>query len=278
MKKKVELGFKEKWEMIKMNEVFQKQLELARSASRQMLRVTTHDKNKALLKIADAIGCHMSEIIECNQKDIENAKASGLSLAFIDRLLLNKERIESMIQDIHKLITLDDPIESIVRVIDRPNGLKIRQVRVPIGVFGIIYESRPNVTVDIACLCIKSSNVCVLKGGKEAFYTNQCLSHIMENAIEDILPKHVICFVENTSRDIVKELITAHDYVDVVVPRGGKGLIDFVVKNATVPVIETGAGNCHLYIDKDADMKKPLIFLSMLKCKDHQCVTLLKQY
>lgn len=233
-------------------------LQRAKCSSREMLRVDTHVKNEALVSISQALLNNVDRIIEANQKDIAHALKNGLSDAMVDRLLLNKERIESMASDVMKLTTLDDPIGQVIREIHRPNGLFIQQVRVPIGVFGIIYESRPNVTVDIACLCIKSSNVCVLKGGKEALISNQVLTSIMQDAVREILPLHCIQLIENTDRTMVTQLITANEYVDVVVPRGGKGLIDHVVKNATVPVIETGAGNCHLYIDKDADMKKAI--------------------
>lgn len=233
-------------------------LQRAKCSSREMLRIDTHVKNEALVSISQALLNNVDRIIEANQKDIAHALKNGLSDAMVDRLLLNKERIESMASDVMKLTTLDDPIGQVIREIHRPNGLFIQQVRVPIGVFGIIYESRPNVTVDIACLCIKSSNVCVLKGGKEALVSNQVLTSIMQDAVRDILPLHCIQLIENTDRTMVTQLITANEYVDVVVPRGGKGLIDHVVKNATVPVIETGAGNCHLYIDKDADMKKAI--------------------
>lgn len=233
-------------------------LQRAKCSSREMLRVDTHVKNEALVSISQALLNNIDRIIEANQKDIDHALKNGLSDAMVDRLLLNKERIESMASDVIKLTTLDDPIGQVIREIHRPNGLFIQQVRVPIGVFGIIYESRPNVTVDIACLCIKSSNVCVLKGGKEALVSNQVLTSIMQEAVKDILPLHCIQLIENTDRTMVTQLITANEYVDVVVPRGGKGLIDHVIKNATVPVIETGAGNCHLYIDKDADMKKAI--------------------
>lgn len=241
-----------------MDKVLQVQLISAKEASRQMLQVDTKTKNEALHAISQALLEYKLDIIKANQIDIENAKANHMSSAMIDRLLLDEKRITSIAQDVEKLTTLDDPIGKIMREIHRPNGLIIKQVRVPIGVFGIIYESRPNVTVDIACLCIKSSNVCVLKGGKEALHSNQVLTTIMNNAIKDILPKGTIHLIENTDRSMVTQLITANEYVDVVVPRGGKGLIDHVVKNATVPVIETGAGNCHLYIDKEADMKKAI--------------------
>lgn len=241
-----------------MDKDLQNLLILAKQASRKMLSVDINTKNQALIKISQALIDHKDEIIAANVLDLKNAKENNMSSAMQDRLLLNEQRIESMAQDVLKLTTLDDPVGDIIREIHRPNGLIIKQVRVPIGVFGIIYESRPNVTVDIACLCIKSSNVCVLKGGKEAIHSNMVLTHIMKKAIADILPLGTVNLIENTDRSMVNQLIQANGYVDVVVPRGGKGLIDFVVKNATVPVIETGAGNCHLYIDKDADMKKAI--------------------
>lgn len=241
-----------------MDETLLKQLQLAKNASRAMMNIETKTKNIALEKISQALLTHIPEIIQANQKDLTKAKENHMSDAMIDRLLLNEERISSIAQDVLKLVTLSDPVGDVIREIHRPNGLLIKQVRVPIGVFGIIYESRPNVTVDIACLCIKSSNVCVLKGGKEAFHSNQVLTTIMQDAVKGILPDNSIQLVQKNERFIVTQLITANDYVDVVVPRGGKGLIQHVVQNATVPVIETGAGNCHLYIDKDADLKKAI--------------------
>ena len=234
-----------------MDKCLLKQLTEAKDASRLMKNISQEDKNKALLNISSALLEHIDEIIIENQKDIACAKENNMSPAMIDRLLLDSQRIQSMVQDVRKLTQLEDPIGQVIREIERPNGLHIQQVRVPIGVFAIIYESRPNVTVDIACLCLKSSNVCVLKGGKEAIHSNRILTRLMQEATKDILPYGCIHLIDNTDRLIVNELIQANDYVDVVVPRGGKGLIDFVVKNATVPVIETGAGNCHLYIDKE---------------------------
>ncbi len=241
-----------------MDKILERQLQNASLASRAMMHVTTPQKNEALQAISATLMKHVDKIIEANEKDLEAAKNNGMSQAMMDRLLLNKERIESIARDVLKLVDLDDPVGQIIREIHRPNGLVIKQVRVPMGVFGIIYESRPNVTVDIACLCIKSSNVCVLKGGKEAIHSNKTLTSIMQDAIKDILPDNTVQLIENTDRSIVTQLITANEYVDVIVPRGGAGLINHVVKNATVPVIETGAGNCHLYIDKDADMQKAI--------------------
>lgn len=241
-----------------MDEVLLSQLKNAKQASRFMMNISTETKNIALEKISQALLENIADIVAENQKDIIKARENGMSEAMIDRLLLNEERITAIAKDVLKLVTLSDPVGDIIREIHRPNGLLIQQVRVPIGVFGIIYESRPNVTVDIACLCVKSSNVCILKGGKEALNSNKILTAIMQKAVQGILPDNSIQLVQNTDRAMVSQLITANDYVDVVVPRGGKGLIQHVVKNATVPVIETGAGNCHLYIDLDADLKKAI--------------------
>lgn len=226
----------------------------AKQASKEMMLIDTDTKNRALEAISQALRDNVDRILVENKKDLDNAINNGMSKAMQDRLLLTKERIESIADDVMKLVSLDDPIGEEIRHIERPNGLIIKQVRVPIGVFGIIYESRPNVTVDIACLCLKSSNVCVLKGGKEAINSNKVLTYVIQDAIKDIMPAHVVQLIENTDRSMVTQLIQANDYVDVVVPRGGAGLIQHVVKNATVQVIETGAGNCHLYIDAKADL------------------------
>ncbi len=241
-----------------MNEKLLEQLVQARQAQRQMMNMSTDNKNKALQNIAKILKEHIPDIILENQKDIENAKKTGMSKAMMDRLMLNEERILSICDDVLKLIHLKDPVGEIVREIKRPNGLLIQQVRIPIGVFGIVYEARPNVTIDIACLCIKSGNVCLLKGGKEAIHSNRILVYYMQKALQDLLPITSVQLIDYGGREIVDELIRAYGYVDVVVPRGGAGLIQHVVCNATVPVIETGAGNCHLYIDKEADMKKAI--------------------
>lgn len=241
-----------------MNGELENILKKAKMASREMLLIDTETKNKALVNISKALNESIEFILEANMKDMKNAELNHMSDAMKDRLLLTSERIKSIANDVLKLVDLNDPIGEVIRDIHRPNGLHIQQVRVPIGVFGIIYESRPNVTVDIACLCLKSSNVCVLKGGKEAIHSNKALTSIIQNAIKDLLPDGTVNLIENNDRSIVTELIQANEYIDVAVPRGGAGLIQHVVKNATVPVIETGAGNCHLYIDKDADMKKAI--------------------
>ena len=231
------------------------QLKLAKNACREMQNINKDIKEKALKLIARALISHMDLILEENQKDINMAKENGISDAMVDRLKLTQERIEAMSSDILKVMKLDDPIGSVVREIHRPNNLIIKQIRIPIGVIGIIYESRPNVTVDIASLCIKTNNVCVLKGGKEAIHSNRILVKVINDAIHGILPNHCVTLIETVERKDIDYVIKAHDYIDVVIPRGSAGLINYVVANASVPVIETGAGICHLYIDKLADLK-----------------------
>lgn len=238
-----------------MENIIIEQLKQAKASCRQMQNIDGKTKERALKRISDALIHHMNFILEANAKDIEKAKDNGISDAMVDRLRLTKERIEAMAKDILKVIQLDDPIGSVVREIHRPNNLIIKQIRIPIGVIGIIYESRPNVTVDIASLCIKTNNVCVLKGGKEAIHSNKALVKIINEAIAGILPEHCVTLIETVERKDIDYVIQAHDYIDVVIPRGSAGLINYVVSHATVPVIETGAGICHLYIDQYADLK-----------------------
>ena len=241
-----------------MNTLLEKQLKQAKEASRLLMNMPTSVKNQALEAIAEALIESSDEIQEANQKDMTEAKESHMTEAMQDRLLLDSQRIQGISEGVKKVASLPDPIGEIIESWTRPNGLKISKVRVPIGVFGIIYEARPNVTVDIASLCLKSGNACVLRGGKEAIHTNKKLVEIMKEATKEILPEGAIELITELDHEIVGELIHANDYVDVIVPRGGAGLIQFVVKNATVPVIETGAGICHLYIDKEADLDKAL--------------------
>lgn len=241
-----------------MDSILLTKLQKAKLASRKMQVVDKETKEKALLAISHALLDNIDSICKENDKDIFLAKENGLTKAMIDRLLLTKERIESMASDVLKVIDLHDPINELIETITRPNGLCIKKVRIPIGVIGIIYESRPNVTVDIATLCIKTNNVCVLKGGKEAMHSNVILVKIINDAIKDILPTNTINLIETSDRKMTEMLIKANEYVDVIIPRGGASLIQYVVKNATVPVIETGAGVCHLYVDKEADKEKAL--------------------
>ena len=234
------------------------QLKLAKLACRQMQKVDKYTKMNALDAISKGLLENIEYILAEHAKDINNAKANGISSAMIDRLLLTKQRIEAMAKDVEKIADLKDCIGEVVREIKRPNGLDIKQIRIPIGVVATIYESRPNVTVDIASICIKTNNVCVLKGGKEAIHSNRILVQIINEAIQDVLPAHTVTLIETKKREETLDLIQAHDYVDVIIPRGSAGLIQYVVKNATVPVIETGAGICHLYVDQEANLDMAL--------------------
>ena len=238
--------------------MIEEQLKQAKLACRKMQNIDKYTKMDALDAISKALLENIDYILGENAKDIANAKDNGISEAMIDRLLLTRRRIEAIAKDVEKVADLKDCIGETVRKIERPNGLIIKQVRIPIGVVATIYESRPNVTVDIASICIKTNNVCVLKGGREAIHSNIALVNVINMAIRDILPANVVTLIENTDRSVVFEVITANQYVDVVVPRGGAGLIQHVVNNATVPVIETGAGICHLYVDKEADLQMAL--------------------
>ena len=240
---------------IKMIELLLKE---AKEACRSFQLVGYEDKVKALKAIQKALYANTSKIIEANQKDIENARKQGMKESMIDRLLLDEKRIQEIADGVERVSQLEDPIGQVIRSIERPNGLKIQQVRIPIGTVGVVYEARPNVTVDIAAICIKTNNVCILKGGKEAFYSNQALCQIMQEAIQDVLSVNPIYMIEQMDHAVVTELICDRDHVDVVIPRGGKGLIQHVVKNAKVPVIETGAGLCHLYVDQYANIEMAL--------------------
>ena len=235
--------------------MIEEQLKQAKLACRKMQNIDKYTKMDALDAISKGLLDNIDYILGENAKDVANAKYNGISEAMVDRLLLTEERIRAIAKDVEKVADLRDCIGEVIRKIERPNGLVINQVRIPIGVVATIYESRPNVTVDIASICIKTNNVCVLKGGKEAIHSNIALVNVINMAIRDILPNNVVTLIENTDRSIVTEVITANQYVDVVVPRGGAGLIQHVVNNATVPVIETGAGICHLYVDKEADLQ-----------------------
>lgn len=212
-------------------------------------------KDKALLEMAGAIENGENEILAANARDVEAARKSGMSESLLDRLKLNHDRIYGMAQGIRSVAAQEDPIGSIVGGGVRPNGLKIEQVRVPLGVIGMIYEARPNVTADAAALCLKAGNAVILRGGKEAFLSNQCIAEIMRGALQQAgLPKDGIQLVQDTSRASSVEMMQLTEYLDVLIPRGGKGLIRSVVENSRVPVIETGAGNCHVYVDDSADI------------------------
>lgn len=230
--------------------------ERAKLASHKLKIVTTQQKNNALEQIAKAIQSNKSLILKSNEKDMEIAKANGVT-NMLDRLLLTEQRIEGIVSDIYKVISLPDPIGETIEQWTTDNGLLIKKTRIPFGVIGVVYESRPNVTVDVSVLCIKTGNVCLLKGGKDAKYTNETLVEIIRNAISGILEQDSVILLPS-EREWVNKMITARGYVDVVIPRGSKGLIKAVVENAKVPVIETGAGVCHIYVEKSADLNLAL--------------------
>ncbi|MBQ8300870.1 MAG: glutamate-5-semialdehyde dehydrogenase [Clostridia bacterium] len=228
---------------------------LARDAGYKLVSVSTVVKDNALDAIADALVEKADEIIKANNIDIENAKNNGTRQAMIDRLMLTKERICDIAEGVRQVKSLSDPIGEVVKMWKRPNGLLIGQKRVPMGVIAIIYEARPNVTVDAAVLCLKTSNACILRGGSEAINSNKAIMKIMQDAAYGAgLPVGSLNIIEDTSRETATQLMKMNGYVDLLIPRGGKGLIRSVVENATVPVVETAAGNCHVYVDGDADL------------------------
>lgn len=226
----------------------------AKKASRFLRRASTLDKSRALARIADELRNNAKKICAENDKDVISARENGMREVMIDRLKLTPERINSIASAVEEVIALDDPIGRITDMKTRPNGLKIGKKTVALGVIGVIYESRPNVTVDTAVLCLKSSNAVILRGGSDAYNSNKILSDIMRNALSDEgFDPNCICFMDDTSRETVTEFMKMDKYVDVLIPRGGAGLINTVVHNSTIPVIQTGVGNCHIYIDKSAD-------------------------
>jgi glutamate-5-semialdehyde dehydrogenase len=225
-------------------------LERARVAAAELAQFSASPKNTLLLEIAEALEKHSDRILRANDEDVQRSNLAG---AMRDRLLLTPERVSQMAAAVRDVAGLADPVNEILEEWTRPNGLLIRKIRVPLGVVGIVYESRPNVTVDAAVLCLKTGNAVVLRGGKEAASSNQALAEIM--AAVSGLPSGAIELLDSSSRDTVQELIRARGLVDVVIPRGGPGLIAHVMENALVPVIETGAGNCHIFVDESADFE-----------------------
>jgi len=224
-------------------------LELARAAAPRVAQLFTDEKNRLLQAMANALEAQVPHILEANQKDLDSGGAMG---AMRDRLLLTPDRIAAMAAGLRAIASLPDPIGEVVTEWKRPNGLLIRKVRVPLGVIGIIYESRPNVTVDTVALALKTGNAIVLRGGKEAIHSNERLVEIL-SAVPGP-PSGAIQLLDSTTRDSVQELIQARGLVDVIIPRGGAGLINFVIENSIVPVIETGAGNCHVFVDESANL------------------------
>ncbi len=229
----------------------------AKQASAQLAHMNSEQKNRVLLKVAGLLEKHTNTILKANAVDLEQGKEMGLKGAIVERLTLSGEKIAGVAEGLREIVQLDDPIGEIEEMKKRPNGLLIGKKRVPLGVVGVIYESRPNVTADVAGLCIKTGNVCVLRGGKEAFRSNRAIVKIFHKAIEECgLDPNMVQLVQDTTRESAVAMMKLNEYLDILIPRGGAGLIQTVVQNSTVPVIETGVGNCHIYVDKAADLEK----------------------
>jgi glutamate-5-semialdehyde dehydrogenase len=246
---------------------YMKQLgEQARAASRLMAKADTNTKNQALRNIAALIRQHEKALLAANQQDLDAAKANGMEAAMLDRLALSEKSVATMAEGLEQIASLPDPIGEMSNFKYRPSGIQIGQMRVPLGVIGIIYEARPNVTVDAAGLCIKSGNACILRGGSEAIHCNQALAKLVHQGLQQAgLSQAAVLVVETTDRAAVGELITMKQYVDVIVPRGGKGLIERISNDARIPVIKHLDGNCHVYVDDEADLDKAVRILENSK-------------
>ena len=226
----------------------------AKEASIILGKAGIEDKNEVLREAAKCLVQNQEYILSENYKDVENAKSNDMSEALIDRLSLNPDRIEAMAEGLRQVAELHDPIGSVEHMQKTPNGLLIGKKTVPLGVVGIIYESRPNVTADAFALCFKTGNACLLRGGSDAINSNLAITNVIQSALESCnMPKYSIQLLTDTSRETATKMMQLNEYLDVLIPRGGAGLIQNVVKNATIPVIQTGTGNCHVYVDKDAD-------------------------
>lgn len=257
----------------------------SRAAKGRLACASTGEKNRILKRIAEKLVECTEQILQENEKDIAAAREHGITEVMVDRLRLTSERIQGIADACVQLVNLEDPVGEVLQGSTRPNGMKITKIRVPMGVVGIIYESRPNVTVDAATLCIKSGNAAILRGGKEAIHSNRILMNTMRDAVQEVgFPADIIQLVEDTSRDISIQMMQANGWIDVLIPRGGAGLIQAVVQNSTIPVIETGTGNCHIYIDETADLgmavditdngktQRPSVCNALETCLVHQAV------
>ena len=228
----------------------------AKEAAYILANITTTDKDRALEFMAKKLLENADKIIEENKKDLKKAVENGTSKGMLDRLSLDKSRIDSMADGLMQIINLQDPVGEVIGMWNRPNGLQIGQKRVPLGVIGIIYEARPNVTCDAAGLCLKSGNAVILRGGKEAINSNIAITNALREGLKEAnVPEDAVQLIEDTSREVATQMMKLNDYIDVLIPRGGAGLIKAVVNNATVPVIETGTGNCHIYVDSECDFE-----------------------
>src|SRR5699024_2067542 len=218
-------------------------------------KLGTEDKNRGLLSVAEELIAQQDMILAENEKDLEAAREKGIKQSLIDRLALSEKRIADMAEGLRQIASLDDPIGEVLYMKTRPNGLRIGQKRVPLGVVGIIYESRPNVTADAVGLCFMTGNAVILRGGSDAINSNQAVVRAIKAGLRKMkLNQDIVLLVEDTSREVVNEMMKMHGWIDVLIPRGGAGLIANVVQNSTVPVIETGTGNCHIYVDASADL------------------------
>lgn len=229
----------------------------AQAAKTALQTLGTARKNAALTRAAESLKKERDKLLSANEKDCEGAKKNGMTEGLLDRLTLTPQRIDAMAEGLLQIVKLPDPVGEVMEQFDRPNGLHIEKVRVPMGVIGIIYEARPNVTADAFGLCFKTGSAVILKGGKDAFYSNQAITEVLQDALaEEHIDRNAILLIENNDRAVTTAFMKLKDYVDVLIPRGGAGLIRSVVENSTIPVIETGTGNCHIYIDETADPGK----------------------
>ncbi|MBA7485528.1 MAG: glutamate-5-semialdehyde dehydrogenase [Dehalococcoidia bacterium] len=229
----------------------------AKAASRKLAHLPTEVKNKALANIAESLMAREGEILDANRLDCEEAKATGMDEAMLDRLVLNSSRLQAMAQDVRTVASLPDPVGEIIDTTERPNGLRIERRRVPLGVIGVIYESRPNVTVDISSLCLKSGNIVILRGGKEALRSNSALASVIREAAQaGGVPSDAIQFIESPERELVSRMLKMSENIDLIIPRGGEQLVALVTENATMPVLASGVGICHTYVDRTADLEK----------------------
>lgn len=227
----------------------------ARDVKYTVAALSTEDKNSAIMAVAEALEVNASDIISANAIDMKNGETKGLSQGLLDRLKLDESRIKGIADGLREIVKLDDPIGQITEEFERPNGLKIKKRLVPIGVVGVIYEARPNVTADVFGLCFKTGNAVILKGGSDALESNKAIVKVIKSALEKGgYPVDAITLIDDTSRETAKEMMRLNGYIDVLIPRGSAGLIKSVVENASIPVIETGSGNCHIYVDHDADI------------------------
>jgi glutamate-5-semialdehyde dehydrogenase len=240
----------------------------ARAASIKLAKVNSEVKDNALCKMANALEANVEKILAANKQDTEAAKARGMKPAQLDRLILNNRKIENMARCIREVAALADPIGEIIKTWTRPNGLIIGQMRTPIGVIGVIYESRPDVTSDASAICIKSGNAVILRGGSDAINSNLAIGEVLRNSLKGTdVPEDAIQVITSTERSVAEEFMQMHGYIDVLIPRGGATLIRTVIEKAKVPVIETGLGNCHIYVEEDADLEKAIPIIVNAKCQ-----------